>query len=53
MIPKKPGAFGVLYERPWNMHVLELPNVTRVRTWTEVPGVLKQIAETKKPTAAL
>ena len=47
MIPKKPGAYGILYQRPWNVHVLDLPGVTKVQSWSEIPDVLQKIVRTR------
>jgi len=52
MIPPTPGAFGILYQRPWNMHVIDMPRVFKVRTWSQIPSVLKEITHTKKEIAA-
>jgi 5'(3')-deoxyribonucleotidase len=52
MISRAPGIFGILYQRPWNMDVLDLPQVFKVRTWSQIPTVLKEIIDTKKEIAA-
>ncbi len=52
MIPRTPDSFGILYQRPWNMHVLGMPRVFKVQSWSQVPSVLKGIIDTKKEIAS-
>ena len=52
MISRSPSVFGILYQRPWNMDVLDLLQVFKVRTWSQIPSILKEIIDIKKEIAA-
>jgi len=43
LISRNPMMHGILYERPWNRDVGEIPGVRRVKSWTDVPRVLREI----------
>lgn len=43
LISRSPRAWGILYERPWNRSVAEMPKVLKAKSWREVPGLLKRI----------
>jgi len=45
LISRNPLMHGILYERPWNRDVVEMPRVFRVESWTRIPTVLKRIME--------
>ncbi len=45
LISRNPRMFGILYERPWNQDVAEMPRVFKVKSWTEIPKVMKRIAK--------
>ncbi len=45
LISRNPRMYGILYERPWNQDVSEMPRVFKVKSWTEIPRVLKRIAK--------
>ena len=47
LISRSPTAWGVLYERPWNKNVGEMPKVLKAKSWREVPTLLKKIQEAK------
>jgi 5'(3')-deoxyribonucleotidase len=47
LISHSPRAWGVLYERPWNRSVGDMPKVLKVKSWQQVPGLLKQIQASK------
>src|SRR5437667_4816358 len=47
LISHSPTAWGVLYERPWNRSVRELPRVLKAKNWRQVPALLKLIQATK------
>lgn len=38
-----PLRWAVLYDRPWNCNVRNMPKVFRVKKWREIPLVLKRI----------
>ncbi len=44
LISRNPGMHGILYRRPWNQDVADMPRVYKVGSWTEIPRVLKAIA---------
>lgn len=52
MISRAPSVLGILYQRPWNMHVLDMPHVFKVQTWSQIPPLLKEIIDAKKEIAA-
>ncbi len=43
LISRNPIMHGILYTRPWNREVDEMPRVFRVDSWTQVPSLLRQI----------
>ncbi len=47
MISQSPTAWGVLYERPWNRSVGEMPKVLKAKSWRQVPAFLKRIQASK------
>jgi 5'(3')-deoxyribonucleotidase len=47
LISHSPTAWGVLYERPWNKSVRDMPKVLRANTWRQVPALLKRIQASK------
>ena len=47
LISRSPTARGVLYERPWNRSVEDMPKVLKARSWLQVPALLKRI-QTRK-----
>ncbi len=47
LISRSPTAWGILYERPWNKSVIDIPKILKVKAWREVPGRLKQIQASK------
>ncbi len=47
LISRSPTAWGILYERPWNKSVIDIPKILKVKAWREVPGRLKQIQTSK------
>jgi 5'(3')-deoxyribonucleotidase len=47
LISRSPTAWGILYERPWNKSVIDIPKLLKVKAWREVPGRLKQIQASK------
>ena len=47
LISHSPTAWGVLYERPWNRSVGDLPRVLKAKNWGQVPALLKRIQASK------
>jgi 5'(3')-deoxyribonucleotidase len=47
LISRSPTAWGLLYERPWNRSVGDMPKVLKAKSWRQVPGLLKQIQASK------
>jgi 5'(3')-deoxyribonucleotidase len=47
LISRSPGAWGVLYERPWNRSVGDMPRVQKAKSWRQVPALLKLIQASK------
>ncbi len=43
LISQNPSMRGILYERPWNRDVGDIPRVFKVQSWTQIPRVLKEI----------
>ena len=47
LISHSPTAWGVLYERPWNRSVIDMPKVLKAKSWRQVPTLLKRIQLSK------
>lgn len=47
LISRSPSAWGVLYERPWNRNVGDMPKVLKAKSWLQVPALLKRIQAIK------
>jgi uncharacterized protein len=47
LISRSPKAWGILYERPWNRSVGDMPKVLKAKSWQQVPGLLKRIQTSK------
>lgn len=43
LISQSPNAWAVLYERPWNRSVADLPKVLKAKSWRQVPALLRKI----------
>jgi uncharacterized HAD superfamily protein len=50
LVSRNPAAWALLYDRPWNRNVPEMPKVLRVDTWKKVPGMLERIQKIKSST---
>jgi uncharacterized protein len=48
LVSRSPTARAVLYDRPWNRNVPDLPKVLRTKSWEEIPRLLKQIRAKRK-----
>ena len=47
LISRSPTAWGVLYERPWNRSVGNMPKVLKAKSWRQVPALLKRVQASK------
>ncbi len=47
LISHSPTAWGVLYERPWNRTVGDMPKVLKAKSWRQVPALLKRVQSGK------
>jgi 5'(3')-deoxyribonucleotidase len=47
LISHSPRAWGVLYERPWNNSVGDMPRVLKAKNWRQIPALLKRIQTSK------
>ena len=45
LISRNPLMQGILYDRPWNRDVAEMPRVFRVESWTQIPKILEKISQ--------
>ena len=41
LISRNPVKHGILYERPWNRDMREMPRIFKVERWAEIPRVLR------------
>ncbi len=48
LISQSPLARAILYERPWNRNVPDMPKVLRAESWKNIPGLLDQIRRAKR-----
>jgi 5'(3')-deoxyribonucleotidase len=42
LISKNLNMAGILYQRPWNQDVPDMPNISKVESWTQIPRALRQ-----------
>jgi len=47
LISRSPIAWGVLYERPWNRTVGDMPKVLKAKSWLQMPALLKRVQASK------
>jgi 5'(3')-deoxyribonucleotidase len=47
LVSQNPLSWAILYDRPWNRSVPNMPKVLRAESWKQVPGFLRQIQKTK------
>jgi 5'(3')-deoxyribonucleotidase len=47
LISRSPKSWGVLYERPWNRNVGDMPKVLKAKSWQQIPTLLKRIQASK------
>lgn len=43
LISQSASAWGVLYKRPWNRSVADMPKVLKAKSWRQVPLLLRKI----------
>lgn len=48
LVSRSPIAWAVLYERPWNRNVSDLPKILRTKSWAEIPRLLRLIQTKRK-----
>ena len=41
LISRNPSKHGILYERPWNRDMHEMPRIFKVEKWAEIPRILR------------
>jgi 5'(3')-deoxyribonucleotidase len=46
LVSHSPLSWAILYDRPWNRSVPNMPKVLRAESWKRVPGVMRQIQRT-------
>jgi hypothetical protein len=42
LISRNPDMVGILYQRPWNQNVPDMPKISKVKSWSEIPRTLRQ-----------
>ena len=47
LVSRSPTAWAVLYDRPWNRNVSDLPKILRAKSWTVIPRLLTQVQKRK------
>ncbi len=47
LISRSPTAWGILYERPWNRSVRDMPKVLKTKSWRRMPALLREIQKNK------
>jgi len=45
LISRNPVKHGILYERPWNRDMQDMPRIFKVEKWTEIPGIIRGILD--------
>jgi 5'(3')-deoxyribonucleotidase len=45
LISRNPSMWGILYTRPWNMRVPNIPRVFRAQSWTEIPKFVQKVGK--------
>lgn len=43
LISRRPVSWGILYDRPWNRDVVDLPKVLKAKNWNDIPSLLKKV----------
>ena len=41
LISRNPVKHGILYERPWNRNMHDMPRIFKVEKWVEIPRILR------------
>lgn len=47
LISQSPTSWAVLYERPWNRSLADMPKVLKAKSWRQVPALLRKIQTSK------
>src|SRR5260370_11032344 len=45
LISRNPVKHGILYERPWNRYMHDMPRIFKVEKWAEIPRVIRGILD--------
>jgi len=51
LVSRSPAAWALLYDRPWNRNVQDLPKILRTKSWTSIPRLLKQVQTRRNRTS--
>ncbi len=43
LISRSPLLWGILYDRPWNRDVVDMPRVLKAKNWGQMPELLQKI----------
>lgn len=43
LISRRPLSWGILYDRPWNRDVIDMPKILKAKNWNAIPELLKRI----------
>ena len=43
LVSHDPKAWAILYDRPWNQSVSEMPKVQRAESWNQIPELMEEI----------
>lgn len=43
LISRRPVSWGILYDRPWNRDVADLPKVLKAKNWSAIPTLMKKV----------
>lgn len=43
LISRGPVSWGILYDRPWNRDVIDMPKVLKAKNWNVIPELLKRV----------
>ena len=47
LISRWPLSWGILYDRPWNRDVADLPKILKAKNWDDVPQLLKKVQRSR------
>ncbi len=43
LISRRPLSWGILYDRPWNRDVVDMPRVLKAKNWDVIPELLQKV----------